>query len=281
MFLGKFIEHADQVVRLNGTCHFRDTRRSRHDAFRGGRAVAVDEPLRFLQRELFGDMTGDIGIKVHLRIFQQRKRHGNADTGKEGFQGDFLEAGFIVGLGPGLGYDLRLDALHQPGQVQRRAGHLYLSTYFETHRSDYYRRLQGVRERGDIDAWLLFFLEAVREQAGDAITRSQRLVRVRESYFGEAIQARSSLPRLVAMLVENPFVTVRSVESRLGLTNQGARTLIRSAVSRGWLVSLGRRGRGSREYWYSPRVFDVMNAPMAYDRSEAPDHLDSGSRWGH
>ena len=158
---------------------------------------------------------------------------------------------------------------------------LYLSTYFETHRTDYYQRLQGVRERGDIDAWLLFFLEAVREQAGDAITRSQRLVRVRESYFGEAIQARSSLPRLVAMLVENPFVTVRSVESRLGLTNQGARTLIRSAVSRGWLVSLGRRGRGSREYWYSPRVFDVMNAPMAYDRSEAPDHLDSGSRWGH
>lgn len=156
--------------------------------------------------------------------------------------------------------------------LRRRLNHplLYLSTYFETHRSDYYERLQGVRERGDIDAWLLFFLEAVREQAGDAIARSQRLVQVRESYFGEAIQARSSLPRLVAMIVENPFVTVRAVESRLGLTNQGARTLILSAVSRGWLVSLGRRGRGSREYWYAPGVFDVMNAPMASD-ADRPD----------
>jgi len=43
--------------------------------------------------------------------------------------------------------------------------------------------------------------------------------------------------------------------------------LILSAVSRGWLVSLGRRGRGSREYWYAPGVFDVMNAPMAYASS--------------
>jgi len=46
--------------------------------------------------------------------------------------------------------------------------------------------------------------------------------------------------------------------------------LILSAVSRGWLVSLGRRGRGSREYWYAPGVFDVMNAPMAYDVAQ-PD----------
>ena len=33
---------------------------------------------------------------------------------------------------------------------------LYLSNYFETHRDAYYERLQGVRERGDIDAWLDF-----------------------------------------------------------------------------------------------------------------------------
>lgn len=35
------------------------------------------------------------------------------------------------------------------------------------------------------------------------------------------------------MIVEDPVITVRAVQSRLGLANQGARTLILSAVSRG------------------------------------------------
>lgn len=146
---------------------------------------------------------------------------------------------------------------------------LYLSSYFESHRADYYSTLQGVRERGDIDSWLLFFLRAVSAQANDAITRATRLVAVREGYLSEAIQARSSLPRLVEMITQNPFVTVRAVEARLGLTNQGARSLIHSAVDRGWLVSLGARGRGGREYWYAAEVFEVMNAPVAYDLDPA------------
>lgn len=147
---------------------------------------------------------------------------------------------------------------------------LYLSNYFETHRAAYYSTLQGVRERGDIDAWLIYFLQAVSAQALDAISRARSLISVRESYLAEAIQARSSLPRLVDMIVQNPFVTVRAVEARLGLTNQGARSLLRTAADRGWLVSLGARGRGGREYWYAPKVFDVMNVPMAYDATN-PD----------
>lgn len=149
---------------------------------------------------------------------------------------------------------------------------LYLSSYFETHRDRYYRTLQGVRESGDIDAWLLFFLRAVQHQAGDAVQRARALIEVREAYLAEAVQARSSLPRLVGLIVQNPFVTVRSVQNQLGLTNQGARALIRAAVDRGWLDSLGARGRGGREYWYAPRVLEVLEAAMVY-----PDHTHEGT----
>lgn len=141
---------------------------------------------------------------------------------------------------------------------------LYLSNYFETHRDAYYERLQGVRERGDIDAWLVFFLEAVKSQAGDAVARSRRLVEIRESYHSEAIKERSNLARLVEIIVRNPFVTVRSVQVQLEMTNQGARNLIRSAVDRGWLRSLGTRGRGGRERWYASAILEVMEAPMDY-----------------
>lgn len=141
---------------------------------------------------------------------------------------------------------------------------LYLSSYFEGHRGEYYERLQGVRERGDVDAWFLFFLEAVRAQSGDAIHRSRQLVELREGYHRDAVQTRSSLPVLVDMIVQNPFVTVKAVELRTGLTNQGARNLIRGAHARGWLASLGARGRGGREYWVAQEILNVLEAPMAY-----------------
>lgn len=147
---------------------------------------------------------------------------------------------------------------------------LYLSTYFERHRADYYRGLQGVRESGDIDTWFLFFLEAVRAQAGDAIDRSRRLVQTKDDYTREAVASRSNLPRLVDMIVRNPFVNVRAVENELSMTNQGARLLIRKAVDKGWLESIGTHGRGGREYWVAPAIFSIMEAPMDYATTEPP-----------
>jgi Fic family protein len=40
---------------------------------------------------------------------------------------------------------------------------LYLSLYFKTHRRQYYDLLQGVRERGDWETWLEFFLDGITE----------------------------------------------------------------------------------------------------------------------
>jgi Fic family protein len=141
---------------------------------------------------------------------------------------------------------------------------LYLSHFFETHRDVYYERLQGVRESGDVEGWLLFFLQAVKRQADDAVTRSQRLIEIREEYHGAAIKERSNLPRLVELIMRNPFLTVKSVQTQLGLTNQGSRNLIKNAADRGWLRSLGVHGRGGREHWYAPTVLAVMEAPMSY-----------------
>ena len=147
---------------------------------------------------------------------------------------------------------------------------LYLSSYFEAYRQTYYDRLQAVREAGDIDGWPQFFLEAVTSQATDAVARSRALVGIRESYLAEAIQTRSSLPALVELITRTPVVTVRSVQTATNLTNPAARTLIRTAESRGWLQSIGTRGRGGREFWVAPRVLEVMEAPMSYSRNTTP-----------
>ncbi|MFT4009485.1 MAG: Fic family protein [Nocardioidaceae bacterium] len=141
---------------------------------------------------------------------------------------------------------------------------LYMSGYLETHRSEYYDRLQRVRENGEIQEWLQFFLTAVRRSAEDAIARSEKLVSLREQYLSEAATTRSNLSALVALLFANPFLTVARVEKAVGLTNQGARNLIKDAVRRGWLQRAGSSGRGGRVYWVAPDLLAVIDAPVSY-----------------
>lgn len=141
---------------------------------------------------------------------------------------------------------------------------LYLSGYLESHRREYYERLQSVRERGEIQQWLQFFLTAVQRQAADGVDRAGKLVRLRERYLGESARARSRIGEVVGLLFANPFVTVRRVQAALTMTNQGARNLIRDAETRGWLHVVDVVGRGGRTYWLAQDVFDVIEAPPVY-----------------
>ena len=53
---------------------------------------------------------------------------------------------------------------------------LYLSLYFKTHRQTYYDHLQSVRERGDWENWIKFFLRGVEEVATEATDAAHRIM---------------------------------------------------------------------------------------------------------
>ena len=53
---------------------------------------------------------------------------------------------------------------------------LYLSLYLKQHRAEYYHLLGTVREDGDWEAWLDFFLEGVAHTAGSAVDTAHRLL---------------------------------------------------------------------------------------------------------
>lgn len=141
---------------------------------------------------------------------------------------------------------------------------LYLSGYLETHRQEYYTRLQEVRERAMIQEWLQFFLTAVKRSADDAVDRAERLVAMREAYLAEAATTRSNLPAIVDLLFKNPFLTVARVESNVGITNQGARNLIKDAAKRGWLREVGSSGRGGRMWWVAQDLYNIIEDPVLY-----------------
>jgi Fic family protein len=55
---------------------------------------------------------------------------------------------------------------------------LYLSLYFKTNRQAYYDHLQLVRETGDWEEWIKFFLKGVIETANQAIHTAQKIIKL-------------------------------------------------------------------------------------------------------
>jgi len=98
---------------------------------------------------------------------------------------------------------------------------LYLSLYLKTYRTDYYRLLQEVRERGAWEAWLDFFLRGVAEIANQAFDAATRIVdlfkRDRELITAESDRAGSAL-RVHEHLQQNPFLSANLLVERTGLT---------------------------------------------------------------
>jgi Fic family protein len=151
---------------------------------------------------------------------------------------------------------------------------LYLSGYLERNRHEYYDRLQAVRERGEIQEWLQFFLTAINRQADDAVVRASGLVALRQKYTTASAAARSRIGALVDLMFANPFLTVSRVENALGMTNQGARNLLRDASRRGWLEELGLVGRGGRAYWVAHEIWRISeDEPSFSPPVEQPEQV--------
>jgi Fic family protein len=132
---------------------------------------------------------------------------------------------------------------------------LYLSYYLRLNRTEYYDRLQAVREQGDWEGWLQFFLLGVTIVASDATRLSQAIVSLREAHR-ELILSASRRPstqlKLLDMLYDHPVVTIRLAEEMLGVTFPTANRLVQSLVTVGILIEMSGRERdrvfGYHEY---------------------------------
>ena len=114
---------------------------------------------------------------------------------------------------------------------------LYLSAYFERNRTEYYRHLLAVSQGGCWTEWVSFFLRGVTEQAHDAIRRSEKLLRLWQSYRSKLQSARSSaLPlKLVDHLFSQPYLTVGQAKDLLDVTHRAADLNVKKLVEAGIL----------------------------------------------
>lgn len=98
---------------------------------------------------------------------------------------------------------------------------LYLSLYFKQHREVYYNLLTHVRETGDWETWLEFFLEGVIETAGAAVDTAHRLLTMldadRETLEGQGRRVGSVL-RVHEALANKVILSLTGIRKMTGLS---------------------------------------------------------------
>jgi Fic family protein len=137
---------------------------------------------------------------------------------------------------------------------------LYLSLYFKTHRERYYELLNIVRFKGDWEAWLEFFAEAVIETADQAVETVQWLIKLEaddRAKISQSGRIASSVLRVHRALCERPLTTVNTLTQQTGLSIATINKCLVHLLNLGIVRELTERKRG-RVFVYGAYL-DIMS----------------------
>lgn len=126
---------------------------------------------------------------------------------------------------------------------------LYLSLYFKSHRQHYYDLLQRVRDQGDWESWLEFFLDGITEtslQAADAAREILRLFEVDRHRIEELGRPAASALRVHQLLQQKPMIGINEASEKLKISPPTVNKSIQHLEELGIIRETTGRQRGRR-----------------------------------
>jgi Fic family protein len=134
---------------------------------------------------------------------------------------------------------------------------LYLSYYFKQHRQEYYEILQNIRDTGDWETWLLFFLKGITEVSNEASRTVRKILLLREQHRNMITEklgrAAGNGHKLLENLFKSPIISVKNVQELTGTTYAAANQLVTRLIKLGILQEITGYTR-NRRFIYAPYI---------------------------
>jgi Fic family protein len=118
---------------------------------------------------------------------------------------------------------------------------LYLSDFFERNKSGYYDALTFVREKNNVDQWIIFFLSAVIETAKKGKATFEEIITLRKKYEQKIMTlGRRAKPAhdLLIQLFSSPATSVANTAKLLNISIGTANTLTNELARAGILKEI-------------------------------------------
>ena len=106
---------------------------------------------------------------------------------------------------------------------------LYLSYYFKKNRQEYYDRLNIVRETGNYEQWVDYFLKGVENISGAAMDMARQILELQTNHRRLLWEKKISSPIAVGILEQlfyTPTVSIPQVAERFNVSYQAASTIV-------------------------------------------------------
>jgi Fic family protein len=145
---------------------------------------------------------------------------------------------------------------------------LYLSTFLKANRGAYFERLMAVREEGDWENWIAFFLSGVKQSADMATATAERVHALREAdrrTVSEVGGVANDL-KLLDALYTQPIVDAAWVVDRIGVSPTTANKMLDRLSAGGILREVTGKKR-YRLYRYDAYLA-LFAPPLSADRRE-------------
>ena len=123
---------------------------------------------------------------------------------------------------------------------------LYISYFLKKNRVEYYDRMAEVRTKGNYEQWIIFFLQAIMESAGDATSTIDELITLHDtntSVISKLGRASKNTMLVFDYLESNPIIDIGKTAEALSITFNTASSAVRRLVDAGILVQTGGGGR--------------------------------------
>lgn len=154
---------------------------------------------------------------------------------------------------------------------------LYLSRYIISHKGDYYRLLQGVRESNDWENFILFMLDAVVatskmtactiQQIDEAMLETKRQIKDKFSFYRRD---------LVETLFLFPYTRIQHLQKQLDISRNTATSYLNKLHDAGILEKMV---LGRNQYFINKALFHILSSiPCDVDRNVPEVVTDDGDR---
>ena len=141
-----------------------------------------------------------------------------------------------------------------------KAPAFYMSYYLEKNRDEYYKRLKNISAKKDWDGWIIFFLNAVIEQAkidNNKLTKIIELYNSMKEKIRDITHSQYSL-QLLDFLFNKPIFSTVNVINDTKIPKPSVHLLVKQLKEKEIILTI-REGKGKRSHIFIfPQLLDII-----------------------
>lgn len=128
---------------------------------------------------------------------------------------------------------------------------LYISTFFEENRQEYYDKLLAVSQKGDWKRWIEFFLKGVIETSNKALTEARDILDLYNRLKRKLLEnkANNNAFRLLDEIFKNPAITIPMIAAKWNTNYNNVKRAIDKLMDIGILSKMAILEERPQLYW--------------------------------